>query len=178
MISLDFKALVSERIPARKAEKVRKGHVNIISIMQLLTGTPKNYSVKVFYVIIDRNNASWDTPQHTLLTTIHTSLHFFVGICFSISRNQISYFASKYIYIRGIRWIRALYADHKLYYRWPGGAHRLSATQSLYNLPYGPYVLAGLKVSLFASVKLMKTEIYQTLNCHVRYNESFLTFDN
>ena len=84
MISLDFKALVSERIPAGKSEKVlmRMGHVNIISIMQFLTGTPKNYSVKVLYVIIDRNNGSWETPQHTLLTTIHTSLHFSVGICF------------------------------------------------------------------------------------------------
>ena len=55
MISLDYTAPVSERIPARKAEKVlmRIGHVNIISIMQFLTGTPKNYSVKVLYVIID-----------------------------------------------------------------------------------------------------------------------------
>ena len=59
MISLDFKAPVSERIPARKAENVlmRIGHVNIISITQFLTGTPNNYLVKVLYVIIDRNNA-------------------------------------------------------------------------------------------------------------------------
>ena len=97
-ISLDYTAPVSERIPARKAEKVlmRIEHVNIISIMQFLTGTPKNYSVKVLYVIIDRNNASWDTPQHTPLTTIHTSLHCFVGSCFSIYRNQISYFALRF----------------------------------------------------------------------------------